>query len=35
MVKFQTRFANRASALETVTLAREGGEWKVVGYVID
>jgi DNA-binding CsgD family transcriptional regulator len=35
MVKFETRFANRASALETVTLSREGGVWKVVGYGID
>lgn len=35
MVKFETRFANRASALETVTLAREDGQWKVVGYWID
>jgi DNA-binding CsgD family transcriptional regulator len=35
MVKFETRFANRPSALETVTLSREGGEWKVVGYWID
>lgn len=34
MVKFETHFANRASALETVTLSREDGEWKVVGYWI-
>jgi DNA-binding CsgD family transcriptional regulator len=34
-VKFETRFANRASALETVTLAREDGAWKVVAYWID
>lgn len=35
MVKFETHFANRASALETVTLAREDGVWKIVGYWID
>jgi len=35
LVKFETRFANRASARETVTLAREDGQWKVVGYWID
>jgi len=35
MVKFETTFANEATALETLTLAREGGGWKVVGYLID
>jgi len=35
LVEFETRFANRASARESVTLAREDGQWKVVGYWID
>ena len=35
MVKFRTDFTHRAKATETITLAREGGEWKVVGYWID
>jgi len=35
LVKFETRFANRPSAQESVTLAREDGRWKVVGYWID
>ena len=35
MVKFRTSFANRAAAIETITLAREGQAWRVVGYWID
>jgi DNA-binding CsgD family transcriptional regulator len=35
MVKFRTSFANRAGVVETVTLVREGGAWKVVGYWLD
>ena len=35
MVKFRTRFANRPSAVETLTLVREGQAWRVVGYMID
>lgn len=35
MVKFRTRFANRPDAVETVTLAREDGAWKVVGVWVD
>ena len=31
MVKFRTDFANRAGAVETVSLSREGGGWRVVG----
>ncbi len=31
---FTTDFANRAGATETVTLVREGGSWRVVGYYI-
>ena len=34
MVKFRTSFANRADATETVTLVREGSDWRVVGYWI-
>jgi DNA-binding CsgD family transcriptional regulator len=35
VVKFRTRFANRAEALETVTLDREGESWRVVGVMIE
>lgn len=35
VVKFRTRFANRAEATETVTLEREGGSWHVVGVMIE
>lgn len=35
VIKFRTSFANRANAIETVSLAREGAEWKVVGIYID
>lgn len=35
MVKFRTSFANRPSAVETLTLVREGQAWRVVGYMID
>jgi DNA-binding CsgD family transcriptional regulator len=35
VVKFRTRFANKADAVETVSLAREDGAWKVVGIYID
>ena len=34
VVKFRTSFANKADALETVSLAREGGSWRVVGIYI-
>lgn len=34
VMKFRTRFANRAEAIETVTLNREGGRWRVVGVMI-
>ncbi|MFW2449020.1 MAG: DUF4019 domain-containing protein [Qipengyuania pacifica] len=34
-VVFTTRFANRERAVETVTLQKEGGAWKVVGIMID
>lgn len=35
MVKFRTSFANRPDAVETLTLVREGQEWRVAGYYID
>ncbi|MES2336730.1 MAG: DUF4019 domain-containing protein [Pseudomonadota bacterium] len=34
VVKFRTRFANKADAIETVTLDREAGVWRVVGVYI-
>jgi hypothetical protein len=35
MVRFRTDFANKHGATETVTLDREGEDWKVVGIYID
>lgn len=35
MVRFRTRFANRPDAVETVTLAREDGAWKIVGVWVE
>lgn len=35
MVKFRTSFANKADAIETVSLTREGGGWRVVGVYVD
>lgn len=35
VVKFRTSFANRADVIETVSLAREGAVWKVVGIYVD
>ncbi len=35
MVKFRTDYANKAGAVETVSLMREGGAWRVVGVIID
>jgi DNA-binding CsgD family transcriptional regulator len=35
MVKFQTNFAAKPDAVETLTLVEEGGTWKVVGYIIE
>lgn len=34
VVKFRTQFANKADAVETVTLDREDGGWRVVGVTI-
>ncbi len=35
VVKFRTRFANRAEAVETIALVREDGSWKVVGCYLE
>jgi len=35
VVKFRTRFANKEAALETVSLRREDGGWRVAGVMID
>ena len=35
LVRFRTSYAHRADAVETLSLSLEGGEWRVVGYVID
>jgi hypothetical protein len=35
VLKFRTSFANKADVLETVTLDREQGGWRVVGVTID
>ena len=34
VVQFQTSFANKAAAIETVVLSREASCWKVDGYFI-
>lgn len=34
VVKFRTSFANKADAVETVSLVREDGAWKVVGIYV-
>lgn len=34
IIQFQTAFAQKPDAVETVVLAREGGDWKVNGYFI-
>jgi len=34
LVKFRTAFAGKAEAVETVTLEREGGGWRVVGVTV-
>lgn len=35
VVKFRTRFTNRTEAFEIVTLEREGGAYRVVGFFIE
>lgn len=34
MQQFDARFANHATAVETVVLARESDDWKVIGYFV-
>lgn len=35
VVKFRTSFANKADAIETVSLDRENGQWRVVGIYVE
>lgn len=35
MVKFRTDYANKVGAIETLSLVREGGQWRVVGVTIE
>jgi DNA-binding CsgD family transcriptional regulator len=35
LVRFRTDFANKPSAIERLSLAREGGGWRVAGYIIE
>ena len=35
MVTFKTSFAHKADAVETLSLQRDGDEWRVVGYIIE
>jgi len=35
MVKFRTDYANKARAIETLSLVREGGSWRVVGVTVE
>ncbi|HCB77875.1 MAG TPA: LuxR family transcriptional regulator, partial [Erythrobacter sp.] len=34
IVKFRTDFANRAGVVETISLVREDGAWKVAGIYV-
>lgn len=34
-VRFQTDFATKPNATETLTLVQEGGVWKIAGYIIE
>ena len=34
VLQFQTKFANKSDAIETVTPAMDGGKWRVSGYYI-
>ena len=34
VVKFDTKFANKAAAIETVTMMMDGGGWKAAGYYL-
>ena len=35
VVKFRTRFANKGEAIETVSLDREDGQWRIAGITIE
>ena len=35
LVRFRTDFANKPRATETLSLAREGGSWRIAGYIIE
>lgn len=35
MVKFRTDYANKTGAIETLSLVREGGAWRVVGVTVE
>lgn len=35
VVKFRTSFVNKANVIETVSLAREGSDWRVVGIYVE
>ena len=35
LVKFRTRFAGKPDAIETLSLAQEGNEWRVVGLMVE
>ena len=35
MIKFRTDYANKAGAVETLSLVREGGSWRVVGVTVE
>jgi DNA-binding CsgD family transcriptional regulator len=35
LVRFRTDFANKPGTTETLSLAREGGGWRVAGYIIE
>ena len=35
VIKFRTSFANKANVIETVSMAREGADWRVVGIYVD
>jgi hypothetical protein len=34
ILRYQTVFSNKASSIETVVLALENGQWRIVGYFI-
>jgi hypothetical protein len=32
VITFDTKFANKAAAIETIAMAMDGGSWKAIGY---